>query len=138
MGRYYWGDIEGKFAFGIQSSWDAAHFGGHEEVTYVWNCGCVVEDKEPTCDCVCDNKLRTEAHQVTYTFDESDLPSIQEKLYQCKQFLDTVGILTNQEEIDIVISASKDVVVIHYRYLLGKDILRCVEEKGYCNFQCEL
>ena len=27
MGRYYGGDIEGKFWFGVQSSDDADHFG---------------------------------------------------------------------------------------------------------------
>ena len=27
MGRYYGGDIEGKFWFGVQSSSDADHFG---------------------------------------------------------------------------------------------------------------
>ena len=27
MGRYYWGDIDGKFAFAIQSSNDADFFG---------------------------------------------------------------------------------------------------------------
>jgi hypothetical protein len=30
MGRYYHGDIEGKFWQGIQDSNDARHFGGHE------------------------------------------------------------------------------------------------------------
>ena len=27
MGRYYWGDIEGKFWFAVQSSDDASNFG---------------------------------------------------------------------------------------------------------------
>jgi len=30
MGRYYRGDIEGKFWFGVQDSRDAEHFGGKE------------------------------------------------------------------------------------------------------------
>ena len=30
MGRYYQGDIEGKFWFGVQSSDDANNFGGSE------------------------------------------------------------------------------------------------------------
>ena len=30
MGRYYHGDIEGKFWFGVQDSRDAEHFGGEE------------------------------------------------------------------------------------------------------------
>lgn len=138
MGRYYWGDIEGKFAFGIQSSWDATHFGGREEVKYVWNCGCVVEDEAPTCACVCDSKLHSQAHEVIYTFDESDLLTIREELKRCKQFLDTVGNLTSKEEIDVVSNASNDVVVIYYRHELGMEILQCVEEKGYCKFHCEL
>jgi hypothetical protein len=33
MGRYYTGDIEGKFWFAIQSSDDASFFGGSDEDT---------------------------------------------------------------------------------------------------------
>lgn len=35
MGRYYNGDIEGKFWFGVQSSTDAEFFGAHENRNYI-------------------------------------------------------------------------------------------------------
>jgi hypothetical protein len=35
MGRYYQGDIEGKFWFGVQESTDAEHFGAQENTNYI-------------------------------------------------------------------------------------------------------
>ena len=35
MGRYYHGDIEGKFMFGVQSSTDADFFGVEGEATHL-------------------------------------------------------------------------------------------------------
>lgn len=35
MGRYYEGDIEGKFWFGVQSSTDAEFFGAHEDKSFI-------------------------------------------------------------------------------------------------------
>jgi hypothetical protein len=46
MGRYYCGDISGKFWFTIQSSLDADHFGGESFHPYMFVvCGCEVDDK---------------------------------------------------------------------------------------------
>ena len=38
MGRYYTGDIEGKFWFGVQDSNDAEHFGAYEIDTMINYC----------------------------------------------------------------------------------------------------
>jgi hypothetical protein len=48
MGRYYSGEIEGKFWFGTQDSLDASHFGIEHDVVYVFReCHCrIVEDKD--------------------------------------------------------------------------------------------
>jgi hypothetical protein len=49
MGRYYYGDIEGKFHFGIQSSDDIENLIDNidHELEYEWiTCGCNVESKE--------------------------------------------------------------------------------------------
>jgi hypothetical protein len=43
MGRYYWGDIEGKFAFAIQSSYDPEEFGVDAIEIHSWDCGCESE-----------------------------------------------------------------------------------------------
>lgn len=47
MGRYYWGDIEGKFWFAVQRSDDAIHFKPADNMySYNWigRCGCEFED----------------------------------------------------------------------------------------------
>ena len=44
MGRYYYGDIQGKFWFAIQSSDDATYFGIEPEYIYEFlECGCPIE-----------------------------------------------------------------------------------------------
>ena len=55
MGRYYSGDIEGKFWFGIQSSTDAEFFGG--------------EGYQP--------------EEMNYWFEKSDLDTIKEVIHFC-------------------------------------------------------
>ena len=59
MGRYYTGDIEGKFWFGVQSSDDASFFGGNENGP----------------------------NHINYYFDKSDLSDIQKGLRECKKQL---------------------------------------------------
>ena len=46
MGRYYWGDIEGKFWFGVQSSSDVENLINitAQPGSLIWHgCGCVVD-----------------------------------------------------------------------------------------------
>lgn len=55
MGRYYGGDIEGKFWFGVQSSCDINNLVNIEYITeYVWKacgCGARIEDEKFCTDC---------------------------------------------------------------------------------------
>lgn len=45
MGRYYSGNIAGKFWFGVQDSTDARNIGGKVDMLYQYvSCGCGVED----------------------------------------------------------------------------------------------
>ena len=60
MGRYYWGDIEGKFGFAIQSSNDADFFG----VTGV-------EYTSP----------------LNYKFEKKDLSKVKEGVKKCEVYL---------------------------------------------------
>ena len=48
MGRFYSGDIEGKFWFGIQSSDDISNLVDYEYIQpYIWKfCGCSLDDDE--------------------------------------------------------------------------------------------
>ena len=59
MGRYYSGDIEGKFWFGVQSSDDASFFGG--------------EVHEP--------------NHIDYYFDNDHLSEVKKGIKECKQQL---------------------------------------------------
>ena len=54
MGRYYHGDIEGKFMFGVQSSTDADFFGVEGEATH-----------------------------LSYGFNNEDLPKVEEGIKEC-------------------------------------------------------
>ena len=60
MGRYYNGDIEGKFWFGVQSSSDADFFGVEGNINY-----------------------------LNYHFNESDIPRIKNGIKECKKELGT-------------------------------------------------
>ena len=60
MGRYYGGDIEGKFCFGVQDSGDADFFG--------------VEGFQP--------------HILEYYFEQEDLPKVLEGLVTCRKELE--------------------------------------------------
>ena len=48
MGRYYHGDISGKFWFGVQNSDDAKYFGVEPEFLHeFYGCGCHIEIYDP-------------------------------------------------------------------------------------------
>ena len=50
MGRFYYGDIKGKFWFGVQESEDASHFGVEAEENYCYLvCGCCYEEGDSYC-----------------------------------------------------------------------------------------
>jgi hypothetical protein len=63
MGRYYQGDIEGKFWFGVQSSDDANYFGGSE-----------IELVDEETD---------EVMEFEYFFAKEDIESINEGIQTC-------------------------------------------------------
>lgn len=65
MGRYYSGDIEGKFWFAVQSSDDADFFGGD----------------------------RSEPNYINYYFSEDDLPTIKKGVADCVKKLDRKSVV---------------------------------------------
>lgn len=125
MGRYYYGQIEGKFMFGIQSSNCADRFG------YIG---------EPT--------------HLSYNFDESHLPQIENELNKIR--LCTLGEdmlkkldeffnereVYNHEELAKYLSVDKSKVLSllpeYADYKLGLEIKKCIEENGDCFFEAEL
>lgn len=119
MGRYYHGDIEGKFAFGVQSSNAADRFG--------------VVGVEPS--------------YISYYFDEDNIEGIENELKKIENTLgDQLKIMSDFFEKGIGyddnilrennVDPSK--IGEYFDYVLGKKILECIEEMGSCSFDAEL
>lgn len=124
MGRYYRGDIEGKFWFGVQSSDDADFFGG--------------QSAEPS--------------ELDYSFDETELPTVEVGIKECleelgenKEKLDTY-FKANSSYQDkmlsdyLAIEENKLNTVLEWyaRLKLGEKIRDCLKETGTCSFTAEL
>jgi hypothetical protein len=131
MGRYYQGDIEGKFWFGVQSSDDANNFGGSE---------IELQDDDG------------EIYELEYFFNKEDLESINEGIQTCitdlgefKSKLDEVFSSSNGYNPDVlakqlgVAEAKYSTIMDSYaRLQLGNKIKKCVEDNGECRFTAEL
>ena len=128
MGRYYHGDIEGKFWFAVQSSTDAEYFG-----------------------------VQGHASHLNYYFQESDKDAVKVGISECERYLDSYNknykkklddffdkaeTYNNEMLMPILgTSSEKDVRRIlewYARLLLGEKILKCIEENGECSFEAEL
>jgi len=124
MGRYYTGDIEGKFWFGAQSSDDADFFGSKgEPPSYLY-----------------------------YYFDDSHLPDIRKGIKVCEKELgklkegldkffkenDMYNDEMLEKELGINGETANEIIEWYARLLLGKQILDCVVKTGTCEFEAEL
>ena len=135
MGRYYNGDIEGKFWFAVQDSDDADHFGvcGEEMVD---------EDGDPN-------------GYLSYHFTTKNIPDIEIGIQICEAELgeDKVKVDAffseggpgymgyNDQMLREYLGVEKDVREILKNYArleLGKQILECVKQNGSCGFEAEL
>ena len=115
MGRYYSGDIEGKFMFAVQSSTAADRFGS------VYN--------EPS--------------YVEYYFDEDQLDTIKEELETLKDSYIKVskyfeGKESYTDEDALSNGITKDDMSDYADYILGEKIMNCIIENGSCSFDAEL
>lgn len=124
MGRYYSGDIEGKFLFGVQSSTAADRFG----------------------------VIACDPNYVTYYFEKeneeeikNELALIKKNLGKYKQkldkFFDNCKGYT-YEELDTYLKVDpekRSYLLSEYAdLLLGEKILKCIQETGSCTFDAEL
>ena len=131
MGRNYWGDIEGKFWFGIQSSDDPSYF------------------KEP---CSIEEDEDGDETSLVYSFDETDIEAIEEvvgeiinelgdskeKLDKFLDLRDSSGDDLISKETGILASDTKPILTLYARMKLGNQILDCIKKNGQCIFECEL
>ena len=123
MGRYYNGDIEGKFWFAVQSSTDADFFG----VT------------------------ATEPNYLDYYFSTDNLDSIKEGIAKCenalgnwrskldKFFKENNGYNYEmiEKQLGLKEDKAKDLLEWYARLDLGIKILNCVEKNEECSFTAE-
>lgn len=119
MGRYYDGDINGKFWFGVQSSNAADRFGqtGCEPsyIEYYYT-----EDDEQSVK----DELKAIVLKLGGQFEKMEEYFSQNNGYNNKM-LDEAGI-------DIALLSD------YADYCLGKQILECIKEFGVCSFTAEL
>ncbi len=123
MGRYFSGDINGKFWFAIQSSNDADNFG----VT------------------------GTQPEELEYYFEKDNLPDINEGIDECIQGIgkykkkidkffkenDSYNDKMLADYLKIEETEVKELLVLYARLELGIKIKDCVEEQDYCSFTAE-
>ena len=128
MGRYYDGDINGKFAFAVQSSVAADRFG--------------VNASEP--------------NYVEYYFDESNLEDLKAELKKMEKsfgiyetpLLAYYELFGANDDNSLSFSnylikggletMNKEQWAEYHDYHLGKKILECIKEQGDCQFRAEL
>jgi hypothetical protein len=153
MGRYYDGDISGKFWFGIQSSDAADRFGVIGEP--IDNFDEFLDDEEMDDECL----------PLSYSFDEEHLPRVIQEIKEIEEdldkykalldeFFDSVESYNNEMIIEFFISKGDEVwstldketkkreiewLLSDYADLrLGYKIKECLEENGYCGFEAEV
>lgn len=119
MGRYYSGDIEGKFWFAVQSSVAADRFGvSHSEPNY-----------------------------VEYYYEEENLEEVEEEIKKIEETLgDKIQLIENffaerngynDDELTEA-GISRDDLSEYADLRLGKQIRDCIKENGACRFDAEL
>lgn len=119
MGRYYNGDIEGKFWFALQPSDAASRFGGEE----------------------------LEPNYITYYFQEEDLEGVESEILSIEtslgdnkkiidDFFSKKSSYTEKQLEDMGIT--QDILREYADLLLGIQIRDCIKENGDCTFDAEL
>jgi hypothetical protein len=123
MGRHISGDIDYKFAYGIQSSDAANRFGVFGEQNY-----------------------------LSYYYDKSDLQGVIDELNRIKEdlgddfdklkaFFDKAETYSDKD-IENLLGVEKDkaseILSEYFDYELGEKIKECIEKNGSCSFDAEL
>ena len=119
MGRYYNGDIEGKFWFGLQPSTAADRFG----------------------------VMSFEPDYIVYNFQEKDLEGVEEEIKNIEESLgDKLQTIENffkdnngyNDDMLEKAGITKDELLDYADLGLGKQIRDCIKETGQCSFDAEI
>lgn len=128
MGRYYNGDIQGKFAFGVQSSKAADRFGVEGTLNELYYCFSEddLDSLVKELNKIEDSFSVEKRNALLAYFDLYTLENIAPMSFDL--YLEKGGIepLNTNE------------VVEYVDYRLGKEILQCIKETGECHFTAEL
>tara|TARA_Y100000034_G_scaffold60177_1_gene73146 strand:+ start:90 stop:476 length:387 start_codon:yes stop_codon:yes gene_type:complete len=128
MGRYYSGNIEGKFWFAVQSSNDGEFFGMTEEegnsVPYYSNDLKAAEDGIKECEI----QLGDNLEKLTQFFDEHD------------GYNDNMIIKDYKEKYDKDLSQGdiRELLVWYARLKLGEKIVEAIKKDGECYYDAEI
>ena len=130
MGRYYHGDIEGKFWFAVQSSNDADFFGVEGEPAYL-NYYFNDQDKDKVHEGIV--KLDKSLGRYKKLLDEFFESREGYNNEQLTKFLDEKNHphCHSEEEVKVYLK-------LYARRYLGKKIYDCINENGECGFEAEL
>jgi hypothetical protein len=129
MGRYYDGDIEGKFWFGVQSSDDAEFFGAKaRDPMYVeYGVEDIAEVEEGLEQC---KKVLGENKQKLDDFFDSLEHGYNDEMI-IDWYMKKYKKLINDEVV-------KNMLEWYARLDLGEKIKKCMVDKGFCEFRAEL
>lgn len=124
MGRYYNGDIEGKFWFGVQSSNDADFFGSVGESPALLEYYFDKEEHEESInkgikECV--KQLGEHKEKIDAFFKDNTS-------YNDAMLVDVLGVSEKQV---------RNLLEWYARLSLGLEIKECVDEHGSCSFEAE-
>lgn len=141
MGRFYDGDIEGKFGVGVQPSNDADFFG--------------VEGTEPDATEFDEDEVVPDC--LLYDFSEADLPAVEEGLDECRRTLnEEYAELSRKDkefwaghdspcgsrDYEAAMGVDEDTLRDFERWMcrlaLGTEIAECIRKTGSCSFSAEL
>lgn len=139
MGRYYSGDIEGKFWFGIQSSDDGVFFGGTHD--YIDGEGEVVDE----------DNLEIPI-EIYHHFGKADITGVHLKIADCINELgeyhakiaefftlnDSYSDERISEALGVSVPEVRGLLEWYARLEMGLKIENFLSENEECNFQAEL
>lgn len=125
MGRYYHGDIEGKFWFAVQSSDDGEYFGMRESQNYIEYYSDDLETAEEGVK-ECKQELSGYLKKMDKFFNSVDG-------YNDTMLSEALDLEGKEHD-----EKRRNLLVWYARLRLGKKIVACIKEQGSCYYSAEL